>query len=377
MRATVTRFAHWRATNGGQSLGASAPRRIRVPVRCKHTAAKAPGPDPVEAQVDFRTFIDLLRHDGDLVDIQQEIDPHLEVGAIIRRVSETNDKAPLFSNIKGAKNGVWRMFGNAASLRSDEKERYGRIARTLGLPPDATWKDICARTQAAKHLKPMPNRVVETGPCKENKIFGDDVDLHSLPAPFLHMRDGGKYLQTYGVNVLSTPDNSWTNWSIFRGMIHDKNRLVCLVGSGQHNKLIRQEWEKLGATEMPWACALGVPPAANLAAALPLPKNVSESEYIGALVGKPLDVVKCETNDLLVPASSEIVLEGTTSLVERVHEGPFEDFMGLVFEGEGQLMPTFTVKAITYRNNPILPVSVPGRITDESVSCRRGPAVFP
>jgi UbiD family decarboxylase len=150
-------------------------------------------------------------------------------------------------------------------------------------------------------------------------------------------------------------------------MVLNKNQLVCLVGGGQHNKMIREEWEKLGKTEMPWALALGVPPAANLAAALPLPKDVSEGEYIGALVGQPLEVVKCETNDLLVPASSEIILEGYTSLVEKAFEGPFEDYMGLVFEGEGQMMPTFTVKAITYRNDPILPVSVPGRITDESV----------
>ncbi|KAF2212804.1 hypothetical protein CERZMDRAFT_40982 [Cercospora zeae-maydis SCOH1-5] len=322
--------------------------------------------DRMKAQLDFRTFIELLRHDGDLVDIKQQIDPHLEVGAIIRRVSELQEKAPLFSNIKGASDGVWRMFGNPASLSGHGKGQFGRIARTLGLPRDATWKQVCERTQAAKRLEPLKPKVLETGPCKENKIFGDDIDLHSLPAPFLHQRDGGKYLQTYGVNILSTPDRRWTNWSIFRGMIHSKNQLVCLVGQGQHNKLIREEWEKLGKTEMPWALALGVPPALSLAAALPLPKDLSEAEYIGALVGEPLEMVKCDTNDHLVPASSEIVLEGYTSLTERVPEGPFEDYMGLVFEGEGLMMPTFTVTAITYRDNPILPVSVPGRIVDES-----------
>lgn len=328
----------------------------------------SPAPDRIKAQLDFREFIELLRFDGDLADIQQEIDPYLEVGAIVRRVSELNEKAPLFSNIKGAKDGVWRMFGNAASLRSCETEKYGRIARTLGMAPNATWKEICERTQEAKKMPPLEPRVLETGPCKENKIFGDDIDLNSLPSPTLHQADGGKYLQTYGVHVLTTPDNSWTNWSIFRGMIYDKNRLVCLVGTGQHNKIIREKWEALGVSEMPWALALGVPPAANLAAALPLPEGVSECEYVGALVGQPLDVVKCELSDLLVPANSEIVLEGTTSLSETVMEGPFEDFMGLVFDDDKHMMPSFTVKAITYRNNPILPVSVPGRITDESVS---------
>lgn len=334
----------------------------------RRTSTGSPLQDLTKAQLDFRTFIELLRQDGDLVDIQQEIDPHLEVGAIVRRVSELNEKAPLFSNIKGAKDGVWRMFGNACSLRSNAAHRYGRIARTLGLPPNATWKEICERTQAAKNKTPLAPRVLDMGPCKENKIFGDDVDLNSLPVPMLHQSDGGRYLQTYGAHVLSTPDNSWTNWSIFRGMIHDKNRLVCLVGTGQHNKMIREKWEAVGRSEMPWALALGIPPAANLAAALPLPAGVSECEYVGALVGQPLDVVKCELSDLLVPANSEIVLEGTTSLSDRALEGPFEDFLGLVFDDDVHMMPLFTVKAITYRNNPILPVSVPGRITDESVS---------
>ncbi|KAF4457827.1 Carboxylyase-related [Fusarium albosuccineum] len=249
-------------------------------------------PRHIAAQLDFRTFIDVLREDGDLAEIEREVDPHLEVGAIVRRVSEVNGKAPLFNNVKGTKDGLWRMFGNAASLRSREEEKYGRIARSLGLPVNASWKAILERTQEAKSRPPLPPRVLSTGPCKQNRIFQDDIDLHKLPAPMLHQRDGGKYLQTYGLHVLQTPDASWTNWSIFRGMIHDSRRLVCLVGSGQHNSIIRDKWLAEGKTEMPWALAMGVPPAASLAAASPIPEGVSEGEYVGALVGQPLDMVK-------------------------------------------------------------------------------------
>lgn len=324
--------------------------------------------EAADAQLDFRTFVDVLRKDNDLAEITRQVDPHLEVGAIVRRVSETDAKAPLFQNIKGAKDGLWRMFGNAASLRSFEKERYGRIARNIGLTPTASWKDILVRTQEGKSKTPLKPNIVSAGACKQNKIFGGDIDLHKLPAPLLHAGDGGKYLQTYGVHFLRSPDGSWTNCSIFRGMIHDSRRLVHLVGTGQHNSVIREKWLQAGKTEMPWALALGVPPSLNLAAALPLPEGVTEAEYIGAQVGKPLDMVKCELSDLEVPANSEIVLEGTFSLVDKAMEGPFEDFLGLHFDNDSHMHPLFTVDAITHRDDAILPVSVPGRITDESVS---------
>ncbi|SPO05418.1 related to 3-octaprenyl-4-hydroxybenzoate carboxy-lyase [Cephalotrichum gorgonifer] len=321
----------------------------------------------IDAQLDFRAFIDLLRQDGDLAEIDREVDPHLEVGAIVRRVSETNNKAPLFNNIKGAKNGVWRMFGNAASLSGHGRDKYGRVARNLGLPRDASWRDICARTQSAKGAKPLEPRVLETGPCKENKILDPkEIDLHSLPAPLLHQEDGGKYIQTYGVHILQTPDESWTNWSIFRGMIHDKNHIVAQVNPRQHNYVVREKWREQGKTEVPWALAFGIPPAATMAAAMPIPEGVSEGEYVGAIVGEPLDVVKCELSNLMVPANSEIVMEGFMSLNEKAYEGPFGDYLGYAFDDDRRKMPLFRVEAITYRNNPIFPVSVPGRITDES-----------
>lgn len=151
-------------------------------------------------------------------------------------------------------------------------------------------------------------------------------------------------------------------------MVHSKDQLVCLVGTGQHNAIIRDKWLKEGKKEIPWALAFGVPPAASLVASMPVPEGVSESEYVGAVVGKPLDVVKCELSELLVPANSEIVMEGTFSLTEQAQEGPFGDYLGLVFDDEGRMNPVFTVKAITHRHDAILPVSCPGRITDESVS---------
>lgn len=315
--------------------------------------------------MNFRSFIEALKEDGDLVEINEEIDPYLEAGAIIRKVCETNDKAPLFNNLKGAKNGLWRILGAPASLRQSPSQKYGRVARHLGLPQTASMKQILDKMLSPAHAEPIPPKIVSDGPVKENKLFGDAFDLDALPSPFLHQTDGGKYVQTYGMHILQTPDKSWTNWSIARAMVHDKNHLTGLVIEPQHIWQIHQMWKKEGK-DVPWALAFGVPPAAIMASSMPIPDGVTEAGYVGAMTGCALDVVKCETNDLYVPANAEIVFEGTLSITETGPEGPFGEMHGYVFPGDTHQWPKYTVNAITYRNGAIMPVSNCGRITDET-----------
>jgi UbiD family decarboxylase len=124
-------------------------------------------------------------------------------------------------------------------------------------------------------------------------------------------------------------------------------------------------WKKEGK-DVPWALAFGVPPAAIMASSMPIPDGVTEAGYIGAMTGSALDVVKCETNDLYVPANAEIVFEGTLSISETGPEGPFGEMHGYVFPGDTHQWPKYKVNAITYRNNAIMPVSNCGRITDET-----------
>lgn len=278
--------------------------------------------------LDFRAFVQALKDDGDIVEINQECDPNLEVGAIIRKVVENNERAPLFNKLKGQdQNGLWRILGAPNSLRSDPKQQFGRMARHVGLEPTASIKTILDKMISAKTATPLPPTLVETGPCKEFKLTPDQFDLTKLPAPLLHQSDGGKYVQTYGMHIVQSPDGKWTNWSIARAMVHDRNHLAGLVIEPQHVWQIHQMWKKEGK-DMPWALALGVPPAAIMAASMPLPGGLSESEYIGALSGQPLQVVKCETNGLHVPANSEIVFEGTCSITETAPEGPFGEMHG-------------------------------------------------
>lgn len=126
--------------------------------------------------------MDALRKDGDLADINEEVDPHLEVAAITRRVYEKRAKAPLFKYVKGAKDGLFRILGASGGLSRDPKHTYRRLARHIGLPPTASLKNIIDRMLSAKGATPIPPVHVSTGPCKEVKIMMDDVDLTKLPA---------------------------------------------------------------------------------------------------------------------------------------------------------------------------------------------------
>ncbi|KAM0085540.1 Ferulic acid decarboxylase 1 [Fusarium odoratissimum] len=316
--------------------------------------------------LDFRSYVEALKADGDIVEINEECDPNLEVGAIIRKVVESDDRAPLFNKLKGQdKNGFWRILGAPNSLRADPKQRFGRLARHLGLPPTSSMRDILGKMISAKAAAPIPPQIAETGPCKECYLRLGQFDLTKLPAPLLHEADGGKYIQTYGMHVVQSPDGKWTNWSIARAMVHDQNHLCGLIIEPQHLWQIHQMWKKEGK-DMPWALAFGVPPAAIMAASMPLPGGCSEAEYVGSLVGLPLKVVKCETNELHVPANSEIVFEGSCSITETAPEGPFGEMHGYVFPGEAHSSPMFKVELITHRQHAILPVSNCGRLTDET-----------
>lgn len=315
----------------------------------------------------FRDFVDALKQDNDLVEIDTPVDPNLEAAAITRRVCETNNKAPLFNNLIGMQHGLFRILGAPGSLRTSPSDRYGRLARHLALPPTASMRDIMDKMLSASTIPPIEPTIVPTGPCKENHLEGSQIDLTKLPAPLVHQSDGGKYIQTYGMHVVRSPDGKWTNWSIARAMVLDKTHLTGPAVKPQHIWQIQQMWKKEGR-DVPWALAFGVPPAAIMASSMPIPDGVSEGGYVGAMTGSSLELVKCDTNDLYVPATSEIVFEGTLSITETGPEGPFGEMHGYVFPGDVHVGAKYTVNRITYRNNPILPMSACGRLTDETVS---------
>lgn len=320
-------------------------------------------PDEAGPALDFRAFVEQLLDEGDAVAVEQTVDPHLEVGAVTRRAYELAAPAPLFTSLTGAEPG-FRILGAPAGMSSGRLGEYGRIARHLGLPRTAGPRDILERLVAAMHANPVEPVVVPTGPCRQNVRTGDEVDLEKFPVPLLHQEDGGRYFGTYGFHIVRSPDGEWTSWSVARTMLRDRTTLVGPAMPQQHIGMIHEMWRQRGE-HTPWAMVLGAPPAALAAAGMPLPERVSEDGYVGALAGGPVEVVRAQTNDLYVPARAEIVLEGYLSKDETAPEGPMGEYHGYAFP-EGKRQPVFHVEAVTWRDDPILPVCAAGLPPEEN-----------
>lgn len=316
----------------------------------------------------IRDWIAALQSIGDIQTIEREVDWNLEMSAITRRAMDLRAPAPLFANIKGIERG-FRALGAPGSLSALPGMTFARLALALGLPATASGRDLVAALADARRRPLIAPSIgnAATAPCKENKAFGADVDLLRLPTPFIHAHDGGRYLQTFGLNIVRTPDGSWTNFSINRMMQLDKNRLGCLIPPNQHFGIINAKWRELGKPT-PIAIAFGVEPAFPLVGGMPIPEGEDESAFLGAYFGTPTDLVRAETVDIDVPATAEIVLEGHVSHDETAMEGPMDEFPGYVGTG-GTAKPVLHVEAMTWRTDPILPFSVAGAPVEENHTC--------
>ncbi|MCC3314930.1 UbiD family decarboxylase [Nocardia africana] len=312
--------------------------------------------------LDFRDFVAELLARGDAIRIRRAVDPHLEAAAVTRRVYETRSPAPLFENLTASEPG-FRLLGAPAGMSRPRAEAYGRIAAHLDLPRDTTPRALLEKLIAAMHATPIAPREVDSGPCLENVVHGHDVDLERFPVPLLHEQDGGRYFGTYGFHVVRSPDGRWTSWSVARTMLHGRNTLVGPAMPQQHIGMIHRMWQERGL-RTPWAMVLGAPPAALAAAGMPLPAEVSEDGYVGALTGEPVEVVRTPVTGLQVPATAEIVLEGWITS-ETAVEGPMGEYHGYSFT-ESKQQPIFHVETIMHRDDPILPICVAGLPPEEN-----------
>jgi 4-hydroxy-3-polyprenylbenzoate decarboxylase len=298
----------------------------------------------------------------------------LEVGAIIRRLNERGGPAPLFLKIKDYPEG-YKILGSPHGHA--KPYLYARASIALGLPRDTSTEtlvnDIMERLN--RRVKPI---TVGEGPCKENIHVGDEADVTEFPAPIVHGGDGGRYISTWCATVTKDLDSDWVNWGMYRQAIPWKGYtlnyeettkdlppgriLLSLIVPTGHGGMMLAKYRAKGMA-MPCATFMGGPPVAAIAAAAPLPAGVSEAEVAGGLGGKPIELIKCETQDLEVPATSEIVIEGEIPKDEKV-EGPFGEYTGHRGMPPGP-RPWMKVTAVTHREEPILPVSCMGKPIDE------------
>jgi phenylphosphate carboxylase alpha subunit len=304
---------------------------------------------------DNRGFIEALEKTGDVVRVKKEVDWDLEVGAIVRRLNEMQGPAVLFEKIKDYPEGL-KIFGSPLAT-------FRRLAVAFGLKPDVPISEIF-EVYRKRYAKPIKPKIVKDAPCQENIVQGDKVDLFEFPAPMVHDGDGGRYISTWHFIVVKDPDSDWTNWGMYRQMIYNSKTIVglCLPYSDQgrifYGKYVPQN------KPMPFATVIGPDPLSALVSMAPLGIGVSEVDYAGGLMEEPVELVKCITCDLYVPAHAEIIIEGEILPNVTLEEGPFGEYTG--YRSSPRMPRTvYRVKAITYRNNPILTMSNMGVPVDD------------
>ena len=313
---------------------------------------------------DLREYIARLDIDGEIQQIETEVDWNLEVGAIIRRSYDLKAPAPFFQKVKGYP-GEYRILGAPVGLSRSPGAAHKRLALSLGMDPSASVETIIEEYIRRKKSPIKPN-LVSTGSCKENIHIGDEVNLFEFPAPFLHEGDGGRYIGTWHLGITKDPDSGWVNWGMYRLMIHDQNTMGGIIHPNSNAGLQYQKYEARNQP-MEFAIAMGTEPVSPLIAATRIPLEVNEADIVGGIRGEPLELVHCETVDLEVPASSEIVMEGIILPNERKEEGPFGEYTGYR-AGDRAPRPVYHVKAITHRDSPILPVTCMGVPYDDSAA---------
>lgn len=315
------------------------------------------------AYKDNRQFIEALEKTGDVVRIKEEIDWDVEAGAILRRALEMDTPAPFFEKIRDYPEG-YRIFGGPTAT-------HRRMAIALGVKPDMPMKQLQAEFERRMDhpLKPV---LVKGGPCKENIMMGKEVDLYNFPAPMVHEGDGGRYIGTWDTIITRDPNSDWTNWGMYRVMVHKKDIVSIALHVGNQGGKIFYEKFAPQNKPMPVAIIIGPDPLSGVISATRIESGLSEVEFAGALQEQPIELVKCETSNIMVPACAEIVLEGEVIPDTFCLEAPFGEFTG--YRTGRQWKEICRIKAITYRNNPILTLAnpgIPGRFGSEGPSLAR------
>ena len=304
---------------------------------------------------DLRKFISRLDKEGELARVRVEVDPQGEIGAIMRRVLDRRGKAVLFENVKGCK--IPLLCGAMAI--------YKRYGLALGFPQDI--KSIMHKALAAAR-EPVQPVLVEEGPCQQQVFRDEEVDLFQIPAPVWHPLDGGPYLGTLGVVIVRDPETGVGNAAIYRHQLLGKNKLGLLAS--QHIGRVLAKYLERGRP-MPVATVIGTDPAVLAASVFHLPYGEDELAVAGALQREPVQMIRCKTIDLEVPAHSEIVLESEV-ILDSQHwekEGPFGEFTGF-YAGQAAPRPTLMVKAITTRTEPICQGTLEGRPPAEGATLK-------
>ena len=308
---------------------------------------------------DLRDWLDDVEKHGELKKIDG-VDYDLEMAGICEIIAEENIKSNpvlMFDKTPDSPDGFRTLFALFGSP--------WRVAKTLGLPENETDRMGLLRNwnKKIREIQPIPPEFVTSAPFMENVETGDQVDLMKFPTPRFHDLDGGRYFGTCHGVIQKDPESGFVNIGTYRVMLVDKNHLALHILEGQHGSIImnRKYFDK--GEKMPVAIAIGMDPTLWFASFSRLTWGASEYDYAGGIKGMPIEVIKSEYSGLPLPAGAEIIVEGEISPGELADEGPFGEWHGYYANLGLSTVPepVMEVKAVYYRNNPIMTCQLPAR----------------
>ena len=321
---------------------------------------------------DLREFIQSLEERGELKRISQSIDPYLEMTEISDRVLRAEGPALLFENPVGSDiPALCNLFGTpsrvAYGMGEENVEALREVGKLLAFlkepDPPKGLKDAWSTLPVFKKVLDMAPKTTRNAPCQQQIFAGSDVDLSRYPVQHCWPGDAGPLI-TWGLVVTKGPNKKRQNMGIYRQQVIGRDRVIMRWLSHRGGALDLLEWQQQYPDEpFPVSVVLGCDPATILAAVTPIPDTLSEHAFAGLLRGSRTELVKCKTNDLLVPASAEIVLEGMIKPGDVADEGPFGDHTG--YYNEVDSFPVFTINTITERESPLYHTTYTGRPPDE------------
>ena len=321
---------------------------------------------------DLRDFIAQLESTGELKRIQTEVDPVLEMTEICDRLLKAQGPAVLFEHPKGHDMPVLgNLFGTPKRVafgmgqRSVEALReVGQLLAYLKEPdPPKGLKDAWDKLPMLRQVLNMAPKELSNAPCQEVILQGGEVDLGKLPIQTCWPGDVAPLI-TWGLTVTRGPNKTRQNLGIYRQQVIAPNKVIMRWLAHRGGALDFREFCLMNPGKpYPIAVALGADPATILGAVTPVPDTLSEYQFAGLLRGAKTEVVKCIGNDLQVPASAEIVLEGMIHPGETALEGPYGDHTG--YYNERETFPVLTIDRMTMRRNPIYHSTYTGKPPDE------------
>ena len=313
---------------------------------------------------DLRGFIKLLEERGQLQRIQALVDPDLEIAEISNRMLQAGGPGLLFENVKGSSFPVAiNLMGTVEricwAMNMQVPQELETLGKKLGMlqqpkPPKKISQAVDFGKLLFDVLKAKPGKNFFP-PCQQVVI--EDVDLNQLPLIRPYPGDAGKII-TLGLVITKDVETGTPNVGVYRLQRQSKDTMsvhwLSVRGGARHLRKAAQAGQKLEI-----AIALGVDPLIIMAAATPIPVDLSEWLFAGLYGGSGVQLTKCKTLDLEVPADAEFVLEGTITPGEVVPDGPFGDHMG--YYGGVEDSPLIRFHCVTHRKDPVYLTTFSGR----------------